>query len=283
MSKTSHLYRRGNNLYFRLSVPNRFRAILKVTQFTQSLHTQNRKDAIPASYRLASEAKTLFLRLDTLMSENFTDEELKAVVDEIESGEKSEKIERLTAKLRLVKRQSASKLMSSEIKSRIMIEELESESYAREQSHRKERELVVLKSKADAYDKLSSLTFAAVPTVQQEPITAKVMESNAPLLSVVYQKFLDSYVGKGSTSGESNKKKLGTFGKLFLNFTGDKKIDQLTQKEVNQFFRLLVKCPGGRGGNTDAFNKLSIHERIYSLIAFFTTPSAIFIASHTLP
>lgn len=55
-----HLIRRVNVLYFRISVPARFRDILKVRELTQSLHTQNIKDAIPAAYKLASEAKILF-------------------------------------------------------------------------------------------------------------------------------------------------------------------------------------------------------------------------------
>lgn len=61
MSKISHLYRRGNTLYFRVSVPERFRLILNTSEFTQSLRTQNRKDAIPAAYKLAGEAKKTFL------------------------------------------------------------------------------------------------------------------------------------------------------------------------------------------------------------------------------
>ena len=82
----------------------------------------------------------------------------------------------------------------------------------------------------------------------------KVSDSSAPLLSVAYNEFLNGHT--------TNQKKLETFRKLFIGFVGDKKIDQLTQIEVNEFFFLLIKCPGGRGGNTGAFNELSIHERI---------------------
>lgn len=63
MPKCPHLHRRHNTLYFRLSVPVRFQSILHVRELTQSLHTQNHKEAIPAAYKLAGEAKTLFLYL----------------------------------------------------------------------------------------------------------------------------------------------------------------------------------------------------------------------------
>lgn len=78
--------------------------------------------------------------------------------------------------------------------------------------------------------------------------------SNAPLLSVAYDEFLKGH--------PANKKKLETFKRLFVGFAGDKKIDLLCQKEVNQFFRLLIKCKGGRTGNTDTYNKLNIFERV---------------------
>ena len=111
---------------------------------------------------------------------------------------------------------------------------------AKDREHRKELEAVRLKAKADAYDKLTSLAPIGAPANQQEPIVKKVSNSSAPLLSVAYNEFLSGHT--------ANKKKLETFRKLFISFVGDKKIDQLTQIEVNEFFFLLIKCPGGRGG-----------------------------------
>lgn len=48
------------------------------------------------------------------------------------------------------------------------------------------------------------------------------------MLSVAYQEFIggySGYKGKGSTGGGENKKKLEAFGKLFISFTGNKKVD----------------------------------------------------------
>ncbi len=55
MSKCPHLHSCGNVFYFRISIPPRFCAILKVSELTTSLHTQERKNAIPVAYKLAGE------------------------------------------------------------------------------------------------------------------------------------------------------------------------------------------------------------------------------------
>jgi len=67
-----------------MSVPDRLRPVLKVSEFTESLRTESRKDAIPMAYALASDAKTLFLHLDTLMLDNddIDEETLRAAVAE---------------------------------------------------------------------------------------------------------------------------------------------------------------------------------------------------------
>lgn len=241
MSKTSHLYRRGNTLYFRLSVPDRFRTILKVSEFTQSLRTQERKVAIPVSYKLAAEAKSLFLHLDSLMiDDELTNDELRALVAECEELDRKE----------------AAKSKSADISMRFTLlkKQHEIRTQAAEDRHQEELDAMRIKTKAEAYDKITSLTFVGAPATQQTPTVEKMVDSKAPLLSVVYDDFLKGH--------PTNQSKLETFKKLFVGFAGAKKIDQLSQIEVNEFFFLLVKCGGGRGGNTDAYNLLNIHERV---------------------
>ncbi|MBV5300620.1 MAG: hypothetical protein J0649_02380, partial [Methylococcales bacterium] len=241
MSKTSHLYRRGNTLYFRLSVPDRLRSILRVSEFTQSLRTQSRQVAVPVAYRLAGEAKQLFLYIDNLMidyeehDENF----LREVVEAIEVTEVAGK-----------KKNSGDKLQILLLKKKHDIQ-----NQIRNERHEEELEAVRTKSKADAYDKLSSLSIVGAPIAQQAPIAEKKEISKAPMLSFTYDKFIEDH--------SANKKKLGTFGNLFVKgYLGDKKIDLITQKEVNEFFKLLIRVSGGRGGSTDTYNKLNIYERV---------------------
>jgi integrase len=253
MSKTSHLYRRGNTLYFRLSVPDRFRTILRVSEFTQSLRTQSRQVAIPAAYGLAGEAKKLFLYLDTLMTENdFIDEDLLS--DIIQSLESEEAVTN-NRLLKLNARRKSATAESASLKMAIKIENLEAENALLVIKHREESIARDNKVKADAFDKLSSLSIVGAPIIQQAPISVKVEDSKAPMLSFIYDEFIESH--------PKNYKKLGTFGNLFIKgCLGDKKIDLITQKEVNEFFKLLVRVAGGRGGNTDAYDKLNILERV---------------------
>lgn len=164
MSKTSHIHRRGNTLYFRLAVPDRFRSILKVTQFNQSLRTQDRKTAIPAAYKLASEAKTLFNYIDSLMLQDDEDF-LRGVVDEL-----NKKDSLLAARKKMVQSE-LSKLEKNE-----RIEALEDELLTNDRKHKKELEANDRKTKADAFDKLTSLTIIGAPNTQQEPITAKLVD-----------------------------------------------------------------------------------------------------------
>ena len=241
MSKTSHLYRRGNTLYFRLSVPDRFRSILHVSEFTKSLRTQSRQVAIPAAYRLAGEAKQLFIHIDSLMIdyEEHDEDLLREVVGAIEASEVAGK-----------KKKSGDSLQTLMLKKKhsIAIDTLK-------ERHEEELETVRIKAKADAYDKLTSITITGASTTQQAPIAEKPEDNKAPMLSVAYGKFIEK--------NPFNQGKKGTFSNLFINgYLGDKKINLITQKEVNGFFKLLVKVAGGRGGNSDAYNKLNIHQRI---------------------
>jgi integrase len=245
MSKTSHLHRRGNVLYFRMSVPNRFRSVLKVSEFTESLRTESRKDAIPAAYALAAKAKTFFLYLDTLMLDDVDEETLRAAVAECNKLDKEAE-----AGKKKSYGNSLQKLMADK-KHAIAVDALN-------ERHQEELELMRIKTQAEAYVKFTTLGIAGgtsgAPDAQHEPIVEKLVISSAPLLSLVYDEFL------GSRS--TNQTKLKTFRKSFIGFVGDKKIDLLTQKEVNQFFKLLVRCPGGRGDHSDSFSKLPLVERV---------------------
>jgi integrase len=268
MSKTSHLYRRGNTLYFRLSVPDRFRSILHVSELTQSLRTQSREIAIPVAYKLAGEAKQLFLNLDAAMTNksksevNYLElflkaaEENKQIISNLEDKENyGIKSPEVFKSPMLIKRQAYAKSELKLQRMRDQKEQLEEEVFSLISNHRRELKQVESKAKADAFDTIKSMTLIGAATLQESPIIEKAVGSRVPMLSVAYGEFL-----KGRTT---NRKKLGTFGNLFIKgYLGDKQIDLITQKEVNKFFKLLVQVGGGRGGSTDVYNNLDIYERI---------------------
>jgi integrase len=269
MSKTSHLYRRGNTLYFRLSVPDRFRSILHVSELTQSLRTQSREIAIPVAYKLAGEAKQLFLNLDAAMTNKSKSEVTYALELLLKATEENKKIinnnedkesydiksPEVFKSPMTIKRQAYAK---SELKLqyvRDQKEQLQEEVWSLISNHRKDLKEVEINTKAEAFETLKSLSAFSSPIHQGAAIIQKVVKSTAPLLSAIYPEFVKGH--------SRNQKKLGTFGNLFIKgYLGDKQIDLITQKEVNKFFKLLVQVGGGRGGSTDAYNNLDIHERI---------------------
>ncbi len=242
MSKVSHLYRRGNTLYFRLSVPDRYRSILKVSEFTQSLRTQNRNVAIPAAYRLASEAKQLFLYINSLMTDNghINEDLLSEALEAIEASEVAGKNKRTGDSLKTLLLKKKHSIVMDTLKER----------------HEEELEAVRTKAKAEAYDKLTSITIIGASPSQQAPITEKPIESKAPLLRATYDEFVKSRT-------VADKKKFVTFGNLFIEkYLGNKKIDLVTQKEVNEFFILLTKVAGGRRGKSKDYLAHDLKKRV---------------------
>jgi hypothetical protein len=190
MSKTLNLYRRGNVLYFRLSVPDRFRAILRVSEFTQSLHIQNRKDAIPAAYKLAGEAKTFFNYIDSFMSDKeLTDDptgDLIKLINQklVEANESGNLFDPRKKRGLLQELLDSHRIKTKQLEE---IESLREKVWTLELKQKEESEQAELKTKAALYDMMSSANINVLNNAsqsQQEPIIAKVAISNAPLLSV---------------------------------------------------------------------------------------------------
>ncbi len=254
-----HLIRRVNVLYFRISVPFRFRSILKVRELTQSLHTQNRKDAIPVAYKLAGEAKALFNQIDNAMKEKErkgdcgADAEnldfLREIVETIEKEELSASKKNTGLSLKAV----------LALKRKDIAHDLEIETI--ENRHNEALKQALINKELETLRKVVHSQSIDAPAASNKPVKTKSL-SKSPSLSVVLEEYIQQYRGKGSKSGDEHKKKLIAFGKIFLSFVGDKQIDQLTQSEVNQFFKLLIKYPGGRGGRAATFEKLTFLQRI---------------------
>ncbi|QPK64014.1 tyrosine-type recombinase/integrase [Methylomonas sp. LL1] len=266
MSNYPHIHRRRETLYFRMWVPVRMRPVLGLRELTQSLNTQSYKDALPLAYRLASEAKILFFYLDAAMSreefqDDFDEDLLQQVIDEIATEEGIDQ-----ARLKMVAaRQQAAREAKARIAKDAKIEALENENIELHRKHKKELEHAKILAELETFRKLTS-NQAPSPTLPANNLTAAAQPAakidNAPALSIVFDEFVNQYKGKGSKHGEENKAKLNAFGGLFISYMGDKKADQLTQKDINDFFKLLVKYPGGRGGQTPAFKSMTFLERI---------------------
>jgi integrase len=247
-------------------VPVHIRPALGRRELTQSLNTQSYKDALPLAYKLASEAKILFFYLDAAMSreeplDDIDESLLRRAIEEIEADEAIEK-----ARLKIVKiRQQAARDEKAKITKNAKIEALENENIELYRKLRKETDHAKAMGELEAYRKVIGNQLILPATQSTPPASdtqAATKKSKAPALSVIFDEFVNQYKGDGSRDGDANKKKLNAFGGLFINCVGNKKIDQLTQKDVNDFFRLLVKYPGGRGGQTPEFKNMTFLERI---------------------
>lgn len=233
MSKCPHLHRRGNVLYFRLSVPVRFRSILKVSELTASLHTQERKKAIPAAYKLAGDAKTLFLYLDGAMTDKndydydgVGDDLLRAVCDKLE---KDEKIIILSL---------------SPLAQRIIAERDNSVAAAK----RREAQSV-LQVKADAFDKLQPVAMIA-PVAQQESVDTVSRQSpkkrsKSPRLSVVRESQIDNL--DKSTHAANKKTRAAKWWDVFIELAGDKQVDELEQIDIDYYLEEVCFLPSNDG------------------------------------
>jgi hypothetical protein len=233
-------------LYFRLSVPVRFQSVFHVRELTQTLHTQNYKEAVPVAYKLAGEAKTLFNYLDSVMSDkghtDYSDDFLREVVDTIENKEKE--AAKNKSSLMVKRRQEHARSQVQIIRQRMEIERLRDDALEESRAYKKELVRAVETKELEMLRKMHSQEIIA-PQVQQgtvEIARKASVQSKAPLLSVVFKSYVDGYKGDGSKGGSDNKKKIEGFGRLFISFVGsEKRIDELTQRMVNDFFRLLVK------------------------------------------
>jgi integrase len=223
MPKCPHLYRRGNTLYFRIVVPIRIRSVLRVREFTQSLRTQNRTDAIPAAYKLASDAKILFNYIDELMAEKELKNDLiQDLIECIEERGQSEGID-LAKAVEDAKRKNA----GLPLKAILALKKKDIALELQEERHQEELRLATLQAKAEAFDRL----LTNPPQAQQEPIKT-ASPNNAPMLSVAIGAFMAQY----------DPSKAGMLGKhrtalaKFLEFVGDKPINQIKHIDINRFF-----------------------------------------------
>lgn len=231
MSKCPHLYRRGNVLYFRLSVPLRFRAFLRTSEITQSLHTQDRRTAIPAAHKLACEAKTLFLHLDKAISnmtnrEDYSIEELEAVVNDLDREEKE-----IIASFPLLARK--------------FIEQRDKEKAAILAKANERERLAGLKTKAEAFDKLQSLSLV-VSSVNQQPVVVSApsfakKRSTAPRLSVIRERHINSL--NGVTTAANTKITAAKWWDAFVDVVGDKSIADFEQTDVDTYLIEICYLP----------------------------------------
>lgn len=231
--KIPYLTRRGNVFYLRVAVPAELRDTFQQREFTQTLNTECRREAVPKAFELASQVKKLFNETKPMDLKTkrrlFIKDELRKLAEARHQDELEQKESQHTAELRRATAEAALKAENELLKQLVLAGGQPNNSPA---------------------------------TSEHEPVKVVSSNSRAPMLSTVFDEYVRLYKGSGSKGGEENLDKIKTFGGLFISFIGERKIDAISQKEVNQFFRLLTKYPGGRGGLSAEMKKMSFLERI---------------------
>lgn len=228
-----YLFRRGNKFYFRIAIPSDLRDTFHNREVIQSLKTEKRSEAIPRALELAAKTIKIFndakLTMDIKTKRRLyaKDEKLK-IKEMLHQEELVQREWQYTAELRQATADAAIKAENELL-----------------------RQIVL----AGGQSKNSPVT------AEHEPVKGG-SSSKAPMLSSVFDEYVKSYKGQGSRDGEANLCKIEAFGKLFIDFVGDKKIDGISQKEVSQFFKHLINYPGGRGGLSAKIMQMSFLERI---------------------
>lgn len=271
MSKCPHIYRRGNVLYFRIAVPDRFQLFLRVRELTQSLRTQSMNNAVPSAYKLASEAKTLFNYLDSLMAEKeLTDDFMQDLIVRIEEARQNGSYDP-----KRVAEEARKENAGLSLKALVKLKRMQIASELQEERHQEELRLAILQAKAEALDKLDSIQRVSAPQVQREPIKTSY-SSKAPMLSDAIDDFLEQY--------DKNKaamlKKHRTTLPRFLASIGDKPIDQVKHIDVSRYAATLAEhhnsnfknykssmkqfVEWGQGLYEDAFTNVNVSSIKYS-------------------
>jgi hypothetical protein len=238
-------------LYFRLSVPLRFRSILKVSELTTSLRTQDRKNAIPAAHKLAGEAKTLFLFLDAAMTDkndydNLDDDFIRGALDGIgkeepEAFKKKSPVFSLPAMMAMKKKD-------------IELDTLK-------ERHERELEQALNKKELDVLRRFQAVVVNA-PATQQEPIEENKpptkKRSKSPRLSVVRENLLDNL---DEAKAEANKKtRAAKWWDVFIELTGNKQANDLEQIDIDCYLEEVCFLPSE--DTAPEYKDLSYKEKI---------------------
>jgi integrase len=207
---TPYLIRRGNILFFRISVPQDLRSHLGLREITKTLGTPSKQKASPIALSLAAQAKQLFNKLRENMGTDKPSDEFISVG--------------LIYKLEL---SEFGLLKNLEITTETHDKEGEAES--------------LLQTTLDRFSQSnSSLNEQTSILSTQSKLEALPKDSDNTKLKAVIESFLDKYKAKNKSA---MLKKHQAVLDMLLKVVGDKLISEIKQADINDFFELLGRLP----------------------------------------
>ncbi len=223
MSRTSYLFRRGDVLTFRISVPVDLRSIVGVREITKTLHTSDRCEAVPIALEYAAIAKRLFF-------------DLRAGKVDFDKALEYVRLQRLRlehqAKIEQRDTEHADEI--KKIKQEAQRDKLRDHIKIREQQAQ-------LDGFREAMATLSGMAAASPAAVIESPSErVQNRQDKVPTLRTVVDDFFREYP-KGKKVAMLQKHR--TVLPMFLEVVGDKPVADITQADVNEFFELVLSLP----------------------------------------
>lgn len=246
MAKTPYLHRRGNNLYFRITVPTDIRPTLGLREVTRTLRTQHYNEAVPLALMLGARVRTIFNKVRCMSTDN-ADEVIKALVEiaalDALDPERQREIQRtikdsvedgpyrgltpVQAARQWIEKNKIKELLEAEREARTQ-DRLTHASKVQAQHQR-------IQDLSKALDVLAHSPETDTPTTKSTSTTTTIMLDDA----------VKEYVEHYSTTGKSEMlEKIKTIvGILFVGLVGNKPVDTLAKRDLIHFFDEAQKLP----------------------------------------
>jgi len=246
MAKTPYLHRRGNNLYFRITVPTDIRPILGLREVTRTLRTQHFNEAVPLALMLGARVRTIFNEV-RCMSKNNADEVIQdlvkiAALDAVDP-ERQREIQR-TIKDSI--EGGSYKGLTSEQAIRQWVEKNKiKELFEAEREARTQDRLTHISKLQVQNQRIQDLS-KALDVLKHSPETdTPSTKSASTTTTLMLEDAVKEYVEHYSTTGKSEMlEKIKTIvGILFVGLVGNKPVDTLTKRDLIDFFDEAQKLP----------------------------------------
>ncbi|MFZ2267566.1 MAG: DUF6538 domain-containing protein [Azonexus sp.] len=243
-----YLQRRGYGLTFRIAIPPDLRAIVGVREITKALPTTDRSEATPLALKYAACAKRMFYELRAAMT----------APDNLEDHPAAPDVE----KLRTVAKDAKHRIQLDDLKVQHFDELVEQRS-----QHLKDIERIRLEAENEALRRVLA-GFSAPPIVAHSPMPASapaapacVPVASAPAAPVpTFKTIVDGFLGKyPQDKRPAMFKKHKAVLLMLLDVVGDKRINELRQADINNFFELLGRLPP-RWADQCRKRKLTVQE-----------------------
>ena len=239
MAKTPYLHRRGNNFYFRVTVPSKLRPFLGCREIVKTLKTQNHNDAVPLALLLGSQSKSLFNKVRVMSEKKDHSSDIKELFDllvahdEKNHGKPLPTIEGLSVEERAIqwRREFNYTRDKEQLQDQIIEQKLQ---HIAEMKHHSELNSEKEKSVRETLESLPDHLLALLSP------SSIVPDISSPMLSEAIAGYIEFYESTGK------KVMLGKIKQqlpMFLELVGDKPVHELKKSDVTGYFKKLQKLP----------------------------------------